>query len=334
VRSMHDALRLYGLEGSREYAFQIAKVMGVQLTPHREEYFDDGEAYIQSDSSTYGNVRGCDVFVVQSLYSNETESIADRLQKLLIFIGSLKDASATRITAVIPYLGYSRQDRKTESRAPITTKYIAQQFEAVGCNRILTLDVHNLSAEQNAFRTCRFDHLEAKTILAEYVADNLESERIAVLSPDAGGYLRAHLFRNKLAKLLKRDIEIVQLDKVRVNRKVIANRIVGDVKGVTVIPYDDMIASGGTLSKAVDAVHEAEGEVWGVLATHGLFVGSANEKMANPHMKRIIVCDTIEPFRLNDEIKKKVHLVPTTHLFGEAIRRIHEGTGSLSELLR
>jgi ribose-phosphate pyrophosphokinase len=176
--------------------------------------------------------------------------------------------------------------------------------------------------------------LEAKTILAEYVADNLESERIAVLSPDAGGYLRAHLFRNKLAKLLKRDIEIVQLDKVRVNRKVIANRIVGDVKGVTVIPYDDMIASGGTLSKAVDAVHEAEGEVWGVLATHGLFVGSANEKMANPHMKRIIVCDTIEPFRLNDEIKKKVHLVPTTHLFGEAIRRIHEGTGSLSELLR
>ena len=331
---MSDALRLYGLEGSREYAQQVADGMGVQLTPHREEYFEDGEAYIQSAPNIHGNVRGCDAFVIQSLYSNTTESIADRLQKMLIFIGSLKDASAARITAVIPYLGYSRQDRKTESRAPITTKYIAQQFEAVGCNRVLTMDVHNLSAEQNAFRNCRFGHLEAKAVLSEYVADNIEAKRIAVLSPDSGGYLRAHLFRNKLAKLLKRDIEIVQLDKVRVDRKVIANRIVGEVEGVTVIPYDDMIASGGTLEKAVDAVVKGGGEVWGVAATHGLFVGSANEKMANPNIKRIVVCDTIEPFRLNKEIRKKVHLVETTHLFGEAIHRIHSGTGSLSELLR
>tara|TARA_Y100000034_G_scaffold42710_1_gene52270 strand:- start:9758 stop:10759 length:1002 start_codon:yes stop_codon:yes gene_type:complete len=333
---MHDALRLYGLEGSREYAKAIASHLGIQLTPHREEYFDDGECYVQSDPNQYGNVRGCDVFVVQSLYSTEQESIADRLQKLLVFVGSLFDASAARITACIPYLGYARQDRKTESRAPITTKYIAQQFEAVGCDRILTLDVHNLSAEQNAFRRCRFDHLEAKTILAEHCAENITTDRVAVLSPDAGGYLRAHLFRNKLAKLLKRDVEIVQLDKVRVNRKVIANRIIGDVKGVTVVPYDDMFASGSTISKAVNATIEAEGSIWGVVATHGLFVGSANEEtgMGNPNIKRIVICDTIEPFRLNDENKKKVHIVETTHLFGEAIRRIHEGTGSLSELLR
>lgn len=326
-------MKIFGLQNSQEYAKGIAKHIGISLTSHKEEYFDDGECYIQSSSNEFGNVRGYDVFIVQSLYSTREESIADRFQKLLIFIGSLYDASAARITAVIPYLGYARQDRKTASRAPITTKYIAQQLESVGCDRILTLDVHNLSAEQNAFRKCRFDHLEAKGVLAEYCAENIKTSNIAILSPDAGGYLRAHLFRNKLQKLLRHEINIVQLDKIRINREIVANKIIGDVEGMTVIPLDDMIASGGTLEKATNAVIKAGGEVWGLVASHGLFVGNANEKMANPNIKRIVICDTIEPFRLISANKQKIHVVKTTHLFGEAIIRIHEGTGSISELL-
>jgi len=195
-----DALKLFGLNGNKSYAESIAKNLGVPLTPHREEYFEDGECYIQSDPSSFGNVRGCDVFVIQSLYSDEEESVADKLQKLLIFIGSLHDASADRITAVVPYLGYARQDRKTISRAPITTKYIAQLFEAVGCDRVLTIDVHNLAAAQNAFRKCKFDHLEAKSVLAQYCADFISEDKIAVLSPDTGGLVRSTLFRNKLSK--------------------------------------------------------------------------------------------------------------------------------------
>jgi len=335
---MHDSLRVFGLENSREYTKSIVEHLGVQMTPLEEKYFEDGECYIQSSADSYGNVRGCDVFVVQSIYTDEKESIADNFQKLLIFIGSLKDASAARITAVIPYFGYMRQDRKTQSRAPITTKYIAQMLEAVGCDRVLTLDVHNLAACQNAFKNCGFDHLEARSVLAEYCAENIEADKIAVLSPDAGGYLRAHFFRNKLAELLKKDIGIVQLDKIRSKGKIIPlnkrTRIIGDVEGTTVIPYDDMISSGGTLEVAVDAVHEAGGTVWGLCASHGLFVGAANTKMANPNIERIVICDTVKPFRLSEENSKKLNIVETTHLFAEAIRRIHVGNGSISELLR
>lgn len=329
------SLKIFGLGSSQPFAESIAEQLGVKLTPHREEYFDDKEPYIQSSPDSFGNVRGADVFVVLSLASDEVESINDKFFKLAMFIGSLKDASASRVTAVLPYLGYGRQDRKTVSRAPITTKYRARMLESVGTDRILTLDVHNLAAEQNALRI-PLDNLEARNIFADYFAENLpRDKRIVILSPDQGGWIRSSLFCNRLAKKLKMEVGMAQLDKIRgANRKARASTIIGDVKDCLVIPYDDMISSGGTLVTSVNVVQRFGGEVWGICATHGLFVGDANENMASEHIKRICVTDTINPFRLHESNRKKVTIVNTTSLFAEAINRIHSDSGSISDLLK
>jgi ribose-phosphate pyrophosphokinase len=150
-------------------------------------------------------VRGKDVFVIQSLYSDARESVNDKLLRLLFFLGALKDASAERVTAVVPYLAYARKDRKTQSRDPVTTRYVAALFEAVGVDRMMTLDVHNLAAFQNAFR-CRTDHLEARKLFVDYFAPLLRDREIVVVSPDIGGVKRAEQFRRSLSRVLDRAI--------------------------------------------------------------------------------------------------------------------------------
>ena len=171
-------IKIFGLDSTREYAAKVANELGVDLSSKTEDYFDDGEATLRSEV----NVRGQDVFVIQSLYSCEKEKVADKIIKLLIFIGSLRDASARRITAVIPYLAYQRQDRKTASRAPIVTKYLAKWFQSARLDRLLTIDNHSLQALQNSFDVTITDHLEAKRSLATYVADNIHTPgRISVL---------------------------------------------------------------------------------------------------------------------------------------------------------
>lgn len=334
---MDGTLRIFGLEGTQKFADRVCEHLGVKRNPHREEYFEDGEPYIKAASGESGNIRGCDVFVIQSLYSDATESINDKFFKVCEFIGSLKDASANRVTFVSPYLGYARQDRKTESRAPITTKYRAWMLEAVGTDRVLTMDVHNLAAEQNAF-SIPFDHLEARNLFADYLFHELPTtKRIVALSPDAGGYLRTHLFRNRLQDYLKREVGIAQLDKIRINRKVKAlqgtHRIIGDVRDALVISYDDLISSGGTIAKSSRAIKEHGGEVWGVCSTHGVCVGNINENLASDDIPRVIIADTVIPYRLNEKVARKVEAVDTTKLFAEAIKRIHHGTGSISDLL-
>lgn len=192
---MHN-LRVFGMNASHKYAEVIADHLDVGLSKHVEKYFPDKEPYVRADE----NVRGCDVFIIQSLYSDENESVNDKFLKLLFFIGSLWDASAERITLVAPYLPYQRQDRKTESRAGIHTKYTAMLLEQMMLSRVLTMDVHSLKVYQNDLR-CRTDHLEAKNLLVECVANELRNHTadIAVLSPDSGGTERAERFRKKLA---------------------------------------------------------------------------------------------------------------------------------------
>jgi ribose-phosphate pyrophosphokinase len=208
-------------------------------------------------------------------------------------------------------------------------------LEAVGTDRVLTVDVHNASAEQNAFRI-PVDLLEARNLLVNSCARELTQEsdpleNIAILSPDAGGYERAEKFRNTLSTVLGVDVIMVQLDKIRVKREVKASRIIGDVKGKRVIVLDDMIASGGTVRKAEEIVTAEGGKLWGVAATHGLFVGDANENLRK--IPRLFVTDTVAPFRLDEENKKKLRKVNTSRMFGFAIGRIHDGTGSISSLL-
>lgn len=320
--------------------------MGIDLTPHEELDFPDGENFAKSSDGSVGNVRGHNVFVIQSLYSDEKESVSDKFVKLCWMIGSLKDASAHEVTAVIPHLAWSRQDRKTASREPITTKYVARMLEAVGMDRALFIDVHNLAAEQNAFSR-PIDNLEAKNLQAEWCAKQLQdAERIAVLTPDSGGLHRARRFRGALVEFLKQlgkpaknTIECVIYDKTR-KRKEANNgltgfeggRIIGDVDGAKVIAVDDMISTGGTMRNACLAVGPAGGELFAVVATHGLFCGEANKRM-NELDTKIVVCDTVNPWRLSQENKEKVVTISTAKMVADAIERIHYGTGSISELL-
>lgn len=334
--------KIFGMDGSKEYAEEVASQLGVGITQHEERTFEDGEPFAKSSDGTTGNVRGHNVFVIQSLYSDAKESVCDKFIKLCIMCGSLKDASAHEVTAVIPHLAWARQDRKTESRAPITTKYIARMLEACGIARALFIDVHNLAAEQNAF-TVPIDNLEAKNLFAEYCAKKLFDEgrtkNIKILSPDSGGLNRCERFRNALLKCLIDlgvkidDIEVVTFDKRRIKGKVIGGRIIGNVEDADVIAYDDMISTASTMKKACTTVVQERGRIFAICATHGLFCGAANDVL-DGFDTNIVVADTVQPFRLNDGNRKKVHLVKTSHLVADAIRRIHSGTGSISELLR
>lgn len=345
--------RLFGMDGARSFAQIVARFLDVPLARHVEDYFSDKEPYIRSDV----NVRGCDVYVISSLSTDAQQSVGEKFNKLVFFLGSLVDASAKRITVVTPFMPFARQDRKTESRAPISIKYLAQCLEAVGADRVLTMDVHNLSAFQNAFRIPT-DTLEAKNIMADFlcgvdsgrssdgqplpveyhIPDPLinDSSNLVVLAPDSGGMGRAKRFRNALECRLRltNRIDVVYLDKERLSgTEVAGSKIVGEVEGKRVIILDDMISSGRTIAVAAEAVEKHGGEVWAVCASHGLFVGDANENLAG--IGRLIVSDTIEPFRLDREkFRDRLFVIPTTMMFAQAIRRIHEEGGSISDLLK
>jgi len=320
-------LKIFGLNATKPFASKVADFLDVPLSPHKECYFDDKEPYVRSEV----NIRGNDVYIIQSLFSDENETVCQKFTKLLFFIGSLYDASAHRITVVIPYMGYSRQDRKTESRAPITTKYVAQLLEAVGTNRIMTMDIHNLSAYQNAFRTCKSDELSAKNLHADYIC-SLGLDNLAVLSPDSGGMGRAERFRNALVRRSKQKIELVYLDKTHKGRNISGTNIIGDVKGKDVIGIDDMISGGSTFRESQAAVDAHGGHLWGVCATHGLFVGAVNENLAQ--INHVIVTDTINNCSgLNAQLLERITVLSTAEMFARAIRRIHMGE-SISDLLK
>ena len=325
-------LKIFGLNGSAPYAKEVAKYLDIPVAKHIERDFEDGEIYLRSDE----NVRGCDVYVIHSLYSDSERTAGEKLTTLLFFIGSLKDASAARVTVIAPYLAFSRQDRKTESRAPITTKYLARLLEAAGADRLLTMDVHNLSAFQNAFRIPT-DNLEARNLFVDQLvqdgklAEGMNPEDMVFLSPDEGRLRLIRSFRDATEKRLKicDKIGTAYVDKQRSNSgEVTGDRVIGDVKGKKVIIADDMISSGKTIRTAVDAVENHGGQVYAVCATHGLFIGKANEHLKD--IKNLLVTDTIPSFRLN----RPVQLISTASLFARAIRRTHEEGGSISELLK
>lgn len=332
-------LKIFGLDGTKEYAEKVASHLKIGLSKHEETKFEDDECYLQSVDGPEGNVRGHNAFVIQSLYSDNKESVADKFMKLAVFIGSLRSASAHEITVVIPHLAWARQDRKTKSRAPVTTKIIAVMLESVGIDRALFVDVHNLSAEQNAFSLrCPTDYLEAKYLHAEWCADRMKHmNKIAILVPDVGGYPRGDRFATALQRKLAEkkwtgQITVAVFGKLRVDGKVKGDSINGDIQDANVILYDDMISTGSTAVKAGKAVEKHGGKLEYICCTHGLFVGRANQLLGELDTK-IVIADTVSPWRLNEENQKKVHVVSTTKLVADAIWKIHSGTGSISDLL-
>ena len=319
---------LFALDASRAYGEKIAGKLAVQLSPHEERSFEDGE----HKARPLTNVRGRDVFVVQSLYGDGGQSVNDKLCRLLFFVGALRDAAAAHVTAIVPYLCYARKERKTKFRDPVTTRYIAALFEAVGVDRVVTLDVHNLAAYQNAFR-CATEHLEARMLFVDYFTPLLRDEESIVLSPDEGGLKRADAFRRALSRALDRQIPTGFMEKRRSRGVISGETLFADVKGRTVVIIDDLISTGTTLLRAAKAAREHGARRVYAAASHGLFIGQANLLLTDPALDKVVVTDSVPPFRLDPNIvQKKLVVLDAAALFAEAIRRMHEG-GSVVELL-
>lgn len=324
----HCELSLFALNATRPFAQQVAHHLGIALSPHEERSFEDGE----HKSRPLVSVRGRDVFVVQSLYADREQSVDDKLCRLLFFIGALKDASAACVTAIVPYLGYARKDQKSKPRDPVTTRYVAAMFEAAGTDRIVTMDVHNLAAYQNAFR-CRTEHLRADGLFVAHFAALLGDREVAVVSPDAGGIKRADRFRQRLSQALGRPAAAAFAEKHRSEGLVSGELIVGDVKGRCAIIVDDLIGSGTTVARTVRACRALGATAVYAAASHGLFVGDAQQVLADEALTGIVVTDSVPPLRLGEgKVRAKLVVLPSCGLFGDAILRIHEG-GSINQLL-
>ena len=320
-------LSFFALNASRELGERVARALGSPLTPHEEREFEDGEHKARPLES----VRGRDVYVLVSLYGDARQSVNDKLVRLLFFLGALRDASAGRITAVIPYLCYARKDRRSKSRDPVATRYVAGLLETVGADRVVTLDVHNLAAYENAFRI-RAEHLQAKRLFLDELVPRIGRERVVVVSPDVGGVKRAEDFRQALTRRLGREASGAFLEKYRSAGVVSGEAVVGDVEGRVAIIVDDLISTGGTIARAVAACRGRGARAVFAAATHGVLVGEAGRMVADPGLERLVITDTIPPFRLDPAlVRDKVTVLDTAPLLAEAIRRLHSG-GSIVEL--
>jgi ribose-phosphate pyrophosphokinase len=331
-------LRIFGLGSSVEYTDQVCKTLGIKRSDHKEAWQDDDEPYVLSQE----NVRGCDVFIVQSLYSCHKERLADKFLKLLLFARSLRDASARRITLVMPYFAFQRQDRKTESRAPVYTKYIPEIIEGLlrPDDRILTIDAHNLSAYQSGFRLM-LDHLEAKPVVCDWFSNSaarlwpeVDFDNLCFASPDEGGVKRVGFYRKRIQSQMKIEISTASVYKTHEGKHIETHGVMGNVQGKDVYLIDDMISSGTTLVKATDSIEKQGGKVRAAIATHGLFVGNANERIALLQERgiKVIVTDTVHTNKLDPTLLKSLVVIPTAPLIGEAIRCIHNEE-SISRLI-
>ena len=320
-------LCLFALRASDKFGAAVAAALDRPLAALEEREFEDGEHKARPLEA----VRGADVFVLQSLHGEAEQSANDRLCRLLFFIGALKDGGAARVTAVAPYLCYSRKDRRTKPNDPVTTRYVASLFEAVGTDAIVTLDVHNPAAFENAFRRPTIA-LTAAPLFVAY-AKGLADQPLCVVSPDPGGTKRADIFREALEAALGRRLGKAFVDKRRSAGVVSGDLLVGEVEGTTALIIDDLISTGGTLVRAARALRKAGAKRVVALVTHGLFMPGAESALADPALDRVVVTDTVPAFRLRAEVARaKMDCLPAAPLLAEAIRRLH-GDETLTDLL-
>jgi ribose-phosphate pyrophosphokinase len=321
-------MRLFALNATHPLGEAIAAALGTRLDPHEEREFEDGE----HKARPLVGVRGEDVYVVQSLHGGPDQSPNDKLCRLLFFLAALRDNGAARVTAVVPYLAYGRKDRQTKTRDPVTTRYIAQLLECAGADTVVTLEAHNVVAYQNAFR-CPTVHLDTRRLFAGRALELADGGPLVVASPDPGGVKRAQLFREYLERAAGRPVGMALMEKRRSAGVVSGTMLVGEVAGATVMVIDDLISSGGTMLRAAEACLAAGAARIFAFAAHGLFTGEAATVLRDERLARIVVSDSVPPFRLTPELLgERVEIVSAAPLFAGAVKAL-AGGGSIAALL-
>ncbi len=303
-----ERMKIYSLSANLPLAEKISDYLGLDLGELTVNRFADGEVAISIDES----VRGDHVFVIQPT-SYPTN---DHVMELLIMIDALRRASAKTITAVVPYYGYARQDRKARPREPITAKLVANLITTAGADRVVTLDLH--AAQIQGFFDIPTDHLLGAPLLASYFLDHdLVGEEVVVVSPDHGGAVRAR----KLAEFLNSSIAIVDKRRPKPNVSEVMN-IIGDVKGKKAIIIDDMIDTAGTITSAASALMDTGATEVYATATHGVFSPPAIERIENSVIKKMVVTDSI--YLPEEKRIDKIELISVSELIGQAIQRVYE----------
>lgn len=305
---VRDELKIFSGNSNRPLVEEICRYLEVPLGEASVETFSDGESKIEVKE----NVRGGDVFVIQSTCAPGN----DNLMELLLLLDAFKRASAKRITAVMPYYGYARQDRKVAPRVPISAKLVADLITTAGASRILTMDLH--SGQIQGFFNIPVDNLYATPVLLQYLKQRLDAKEMTIVSPDAGGVERARDFATRL------NTSLAFIDKRRGGPNVVAEmNIIGNVKGQVAVLLDDMVDTAGTLTMAAKAL-EREGakKIFGC-CTHPVLSGPAIRQIQASPLEELIVTNTI-PLKAEAEQCRKVRVLSVAHLIGEAIRRTHE----------
>ncbi|HJQ83226.1 MAG TPA: ribose-phosphate pyrophosphokinase [Candidatus Binatia bacterium] len=312
---MKDEIKIFSGNSNRPLAQAIAAYVGVPLGKAEVGRFSDGEVQVEITE----NVRGGDVFVVQSTCTPTN----DHLMELLLMLDAFKRASASRITAVVPYYGYARQDRKVSPRVPISAKLIADLITTAGAARVLTVDLH--AGQIQGFFDVPVDNVYATPVLLEYLRERVGRHEVTVISPDAGGVERARAFAKRL------DANLAIIDKRRMRPNEVAEmQIIGDVDGRVAVVVDDMIDTAGTLCAAAEAVRGAGAPLVLACATHAVLSGAAIARLDKSNLDELIVTDTI-PLRPEAAKLSKLRVLSVAPLLGEAIRRTHD-EASISSL--
>jgi ribose-phosphate pyrophosphokinase len=310
---MYNELKIFSGNSNRFLSEEICKFLKIPLGNALIRKFSDGEIFTQIKE----NVRGKDVFIIQST----CPPVNDHLMELLIMVDALKRASAKRITAVLPYYGYARQDRKVEPRVPITAKLVADLITATGISRVVSIDLH--VGQIQGFFNLPFDHLFAAPVLVEYFKKK-NIKDLVVMSPDVGGLERARIMANKL------NVGLAVIDKRRSGPNVAqVMHVIGDIKDKNILIVDDMIDTAGSLIKTVESITEKGAKDVYACCSHPVFSGPAYERISKSKIKEVVVTNTI-PVKEN-VANGKIVVLSIAELLGEAIKRIHEET-SVSSL--
>ncbi len=312
-------IKVFSGSAHPKLAEEICTQIGTKLVEAEVGTFSDGEIYV----SLYETVRGSDVFVVQPTSS----PVNSNLMELLIMIDALKRASAGRITAVMPYYGYARQDRKAKARDPITAKLVANMITAAGADRVLTMDLH--ASQIQGFFDIPVDNLAGNPIFVDYYAKKFGArcEDIIVVSPDVGSVARARTFAQKLHM----NLAIVDKRRQKANQCEVMN-VIGDVSGKDCIIFDDMVDTGGSLCNAAQALIEVGGaKSVHACASHGVLSGPAIERINNSVIQELALLDTIPA--IDEGLSGKIKYLSVAPMFGDAIERIYQ-EASISKLFR